>query len=318
MEDGRRRRRRALPPARRRGRRTRAEGDRGRHLWCEGQGGRAGRQDDPRGRDVQCRSASCALPSARLAFSVPKSNAFVVLFSPAPLRSLAAQVQQLPHVATSTERSGVLYDVRRLLSLRQDAATSNPSDQINQSQILALKKLESLILNTQLTTEQVNQIRGQLAALAPPPPAQRPSASPVPPAPAAPPPASLLSPPVQPAASAAYANLLQPPAPPSASGPGGGSGIDLSLLSKLTASGALANLFSPSSATSTPPPPGIKVEDEGAKVRVKVEDETVTKAERDELAAAWEDEILRLGVGLTNADLVVSVCPRGSISSARS
>ncbi|BGO97418.1 pre-mRNA cleavage complex 2 protein Pcf11 [Rhodotorula toruloides] len=204
-----------------------------------------------------------------------------------------AGVQQLPHVATSTERSGVLYDVRRLLSLRQDAATSNPSDQINASQILALKKLESLILNTQLTTEQVNQIRGQLAALAPPP-AQRPSASPVPPA-------SVLSPSVQPAPSAAYANLLQPPVPaPAASG--GSSGIDLSLLSKLTASGALANLFSPSAAST--PPPGIKVEDEGGK-KVKVEDETVTKAERDEMAAAWEEEILRLGVGLTNADLVV-------------
>ncbi|BGP25604.1 pre-mRNA cleavage complex 2 protein Pcf11 [Rhodotorula toruloides] len=205
-----------------------------------------------------------------------------------------AGVQQLPHVATSTERSGVLYDVRRLLSLRQDAATSNPSDQINASQILALKKLESLILNTQLTTEQVNQIRGQLAALAPPPVAQRPSASPVPP-----PAPSILSPTVQPAASAAYANLLQPPAPAQSTAT---SGIDLSLLSKLTASGALANLFSPSAAST--PPPGIKVEDEGGK-KVKVEDETVTKAERDEFASAWEEEIIRLGVGLTNADLLV-------------
>lgn len=51
------------------------------------------------------------------------------------------QVQQLPHAATSGERSGVLFDVRRLLALRQDQAAASPEDQINQGQIVALKQV---------------------------------------------------------------------------------------------------------------------------------------------------------------------------------
>lgn len=51
------------------------------------------------------------------------------------------QVQQIPHAATSGERSGVLYDVRRLLVTKQEQATANPEDQINQGQIIALKKV---------------------------------------------------------------------------------------------------------------------------------------------------------------------------------
>lgn len=74
-----------------------------------------------------------------------------------PLRIL--QVQQLPHAATSGERSGVLYDVRRLLVTRQEQANANPEDQINQGQVVALKKvrleyfnLHSSNLSIRLTT----------------------------------------------------------------------------------------------------------------------------------------------------------------------
>ncbi|GJN90071.1 hypothetical protein Rhopal_003069-T1 [Rhodotorula paludigena] len=213
-----------------------------------------------------------------------------------------AGVQQLPHTATSTERSGVLYDVRRLLTLRQEQAAANPADANNQSQIVALKKLESLILNTQLTTEQVNQIRAQLAALAPPPPpAPVVQQSPPPPPPAA---AATLSPPQpqQQSLAAALASLtptLQPPAAAAAPAQGLVGGIDLGLLSQLSASGALNNLFAPA----TPSEAGVKLEE--ARAQVKKDEGGPVRLERDEMAQAWEDEVLRLAVGLTNAELVM-------------
>lgn len=110
-------------------------------------------------------------------------------------------MQQLPSVATRDERSGVLLDVRKLLQLRQEQSLLHPEDAVNTSQIMALQKvrstgfcqlwffvvflltshvltsqLESLVTDTQLTSDQVSQIRLQLAALAPreplpPPPA---------------------------------------------------------------------------------------------------------------------------------------------------
>ncbi|GAA5824504.1 hypothetical protein JCM3770_000103 [Rhodotorula araucariae] len=213
-----------------------------------------------------------------------------------------AGVQQLPHTATSTERSGVLYDVRRLLTLRQETASADPADVNNQSQILALKKLESLILNTQLTTEQVNQIRAQLKALTPAPPAPA-VAAPVPaPAPAlATPvftPAASLTPQLAPAAVAAAGAPALAPAP-AAPPPSLTGGIDLSLLSQLSASGALANLFSPLS--STPAPPDTKPEIKPEVLATAVA-ETDAPA-KDEMAQAWEDEILRLNVGLSNAEV---------------
>ncbi|KAM0753001.1 hypothetical protein T439DRAFT_311676 [Meredithblackwellia eburnea MCA 4105] len=84
--------------------------------------------------------------------------------------SYMAGVQQLPSVASQSERSAVLADVRRLLSLRHDQAKVHPEDAVNASQIVALQKLEKLVLETQLTSDQVFQIREQLAALAPPEP----------------------------------------------------------------------------------------------------------------------------------------------------
>lgn len=283
----------------------------------------------------------------------------------------SGQVQQLPHTATTTERSGVLYDVRRLLTLRQDVLTTNPADQINASQIVALKKLEQLILNTQLTTEQVTQIRNQLAALAPPataaaaaagtpPPGARASASasPAPPRPVAPPappplappgaavtnalsplmqqqqqpygagspgPASQyygsppmmaagLAPPTAPAAmrSRTATPTLKPapapamsPAPPGAAQAGGlVNGIDLGLLSQLSASGALANLFGSGQGQATPPPPGLKVEAGGGDVKPLVDAKSgAPLVEKDELAGVWEEEAVRFGVTLNGPDL---------------
>ncbi|GAA5872978.1 hypothetical protein JCM3774_004890 [Rhodotorula dairenensis] len=293
-----------------------------------------------------------------------------------------AGVQQLPHTATTTERSGVLYDVRRLLTLRQDALASHPSDQINASQITALKKLEQLILNTQLTTEQVTQIRNQLAALAPPPTtattgrsAASASPAPVPAASLSPPAGQQPQPPLM-AGQSAYAasqpRHLSPPAPaahspqfqqqqhqrfspappaplaaaaavgspalvpalahgstptptltpahPAGGGGGGGgglvNGIDLGLLSQLSASGALANLFGGSGSTGggaggsgSPALANAKVE--AKPDLVKAEDgalgpnrrEKVPLVERDEMAPMWEQEVIRMGVTLNSGDL---------------
>ncbi|GAA5901934.1 hypothetical protein JCM8208_006643 [Rhodotorula glutinis] len=247
-----------------------------------------------------------------------------------------AGVQQVSHTATSTERSGVLYDVRRLLALRTEAppASDPTAEANNQSQIVALKKLESLILNTQLTTEQVNQIRAQLKALTPAP-APVPSPSPAPPAPVA----AV----VEPAAAAASLTpqLLAPTAPSHAHGPAPShahgpspspapvpaadstpappapsslvGGIDLGLLSQLSASGALANLFAPSASPGPSAPPAVKLEDALAQAQghgvgqVKAEEEKPQPLgqgpDKDEMARGWEDEILRLNVGLTNAEV---------------
>lgn len=312
------------------------------------------------------------------------------------------QVQQLPHTATTTERSGVLYDVRRLLTLRQETAapsgnTSSSSsaaaavaaDQINASQIVALKKLEHLILNTQLTTEQVTQIRNQLQALAPPPPptpaGRGPSASPLPLAAATVPTstttATILSPLVQQQQQQAYpppppppsmphsyvgqqhlspppplgpqqqqysyqqqqsqpprqfsphpaAPTPPPPPPPPAAAspalapassnptPGVVNGIDLGLLSQLSASGALANLFgsgvrggsaSPALAHATveqKPDVLLKVEDGGnattPTTTTATRREKVPLVEKDEMAAVWEQEAIRFGVTLNSGDL---------------
>ncbi|GAA5820627.1 hypothetical protein JCM10212_005713 [Sporobolomyces blumeae] len=246
-------------------------------------------------------------------------------------------VQQVPHAATSGERSGVLYDVRRLLSLRQDQAAANPEDQISQGQIIALKKLESLILNTQLTTDQVNQIRSQLATLNPrpaststsppppshPPPLPVPTMSPAPPhlptatmVPSMSPAPPAMSPPPPAAAGPALQNLAAalspvpqaPPRPTSAV-----AGVDLSLLSQLSATGALANLFG-SSGNATPVPPAVpamSVKAEGTPLPESKPDLTEKagfEADQgeDEAARIWQEEIKRLNVNLENADLARS------------
>ena len=245
---------------------------------------------------------------------------------------LPPQVQQVPHTATSTERSGVLYDVRRLLALRTEAppASDPTAEANNQSQIVALKKLESLILNTQLTTEQVNQIRAQLKALTPAP-APVPSPSPAPPAPvaAAEPAAASLTPQLlaptapshthgpspSPSFAPAADSTSAPPAPSSLVG-----GIDLGLLSQLSASGALANLFAPgaSPAPSSAASGAVKLEDAPGQAhahahgQVKAEEnkpqvKELGGADKDEMARGWEDEILRLNVGLTNAEVAACV-----------
>ncbi|GAA5835826.1 hypothetical protein JCM5353_003362 [Sporobolomyces roseus] len=227
--------------------------------------------------------------------------------------SYNAGVQQLPHAATSGERSGVLYDVRRLLVTRQEQANANPEDQINQGQVVALKKLESLILNTQLTTDQVNQIRSQLAALNPrntstsaSPPPVRPTAV----APPPPPPPAVLSPAM--ASTPSLANVaaaLSPvptpqPQPLSAIG-----GVDLSLLSQLSATGALAGLFAPGGAGSgaATPVPAPKTEGTPApEVKPSTKVKTEDWNEEDEAVRIWQDEIQRLNVELQNADLAHS------------
>ncbi|BGP49301.1 mRNA 3' end processing factor [Rhodotorula kratochvilovae] len=204
-----------------------------------------------------------------------------------------AGVQQLPHTATSTERSGVLYDVRRLLALRTETATSDPADANNQSQIGALKKLESLILNTQLTTGQVNQIRAQLKALTPAPAPPPPAPAPVP-APA-PLPAALATPAFTPAASLTPQLAPAAPVAPAAAAPNPlMGGIDLSLLSQLSASGALANLFAPALAAEVKPE---------IKPDVGTGEGDASASAKDEMALAWEEEILRLNVGLSNAEV---------------
>ncbi|GAA6044072.1 hypothetical protein JCM8097_005017 [Rhodosporidiobolus ruineniae] len=227
-------------------------------------------------------------------------------------------VNQVPHAATTSERSGVLYDVRRLLGLRQEQADLNPDDQINKGQIEALKKLENLILNTQLTTEQVNQIRAQLAALAPPPgpPTPVPAAAPAP-APAPVEAAKALSPP-PPAAPAAPAATPAPAPAPAPANPL--AGIDLSLLSQLSATGALANLFGGASsgtgtpATATPPPvdgkPVLVKEEEKPFVPASVATAPPVKEEKpvelfDDAAGLWDGEVMRMGVGMSNADVAL-------------
>ncbi|GAA6024918.1 hypothetical protein JCM10207_004268, partial [Rhodosporidiobolus poonsookiae] len=209
--------------------------------------------------------------------------------------------------ATAAERSGVLYDVRRLLALRQEQLEANPGDAINQTQIGALRKLESLILNTQLTPDQVAQIRTQLAALTPPapPPAAPPAAVALPPAAAAalsPPPEvkpTIFSPTPTPQPAPAI-----PPAAPAAAAPANPlAGIDLSLLSQLSATGALAGLFS-GSASGTPQPGGTPQPEETKPV-VKAEEPAVKEEKADDAAGLWEGEVMRMAVGMGNADVAL-------------
>ncbi|GAA5890445.1 hypothetical protein JCM16303_007145 [Sporobolomyces ruberrimus] len=236
--------------------------------------------------------------------------------------SYNAGVQQLPHPATSGERSGVLYDVRRLLALRESQAAGNPEDQINQGQIGALKKLESLILNTQLTTDQVNQIRSQLAALNPTPAAST-STSPPPIRPTAiapppPPQQALSSPPPSTLPTPALSSILSPVPTPTPSSqlppPPSVGGVDLSLLSQLSATGALANLFGGTSGSATPALPlPVPIKNEGTPApevkpinvqEVKEEKEDLAASnEKDEAVRIWQDEIQRLNVELQNSDL---------------
>ncbi|GAA5914453.1 hypothetical protein JCM6882_003022 [Rhodosporidiobolus microsporus] len=282
-------------------------------LW--GSGGRAGR-----GLSATTREGSAGYGNGVNQVPHPPSSASHAA-SPPPAPPAAAPA--VPAAATTSERSGVLYDVRRLLTLRQEHAAKVPGDQINEGQIVALKKLESLILNTQLTTNQVNQIRGQLAALAPPAPPPAPTPIPEPaPAPAlAPPPAAAaatttFSPTPQPALPPAVAPILSPRAaaaaapPPSAAAPNPLAGIDLSLLSQLSATGALANLFG-NAPSATPPPvdvkPEIKVEDVKPEVKVEPAAAAVKQEDKaDDAAGLWEGEVMRMGVGMANADVALA------------
>lgn len=164
-------------------------------------------------------------------------------------------------------------------------------------------QLEHLILNTQLTTDQVTQIRKQLAVLAPPPtppaPLRAPSLAPAPvPAPSAsvePTPASAPAP----AADVAASNPLQ--------------GIDLSLLSQLSATGALASLFTGNGSSSGgTPAPEIKAEvKEEVKPDVAQQQsqkrQEVFAEKEDDAAGLWLGEVMRMGVGLTNADVAMCV-----------
>lgn len=52
------------------------------------------------------------------------------------------QVKQLPSGATESERSDVLFDVRRILALREDQAVAEPNDGENNGQIVSLKQVE--------------------------------------------------------------------------------------------------------------------------------------------------------------------------------
>lgn len=81
-------------------------------------------------------------------------------------------------------------------------------------------------------------------------------------------------------------------------------GIDLGLLSQLSASGALANLFGSGQGQATPPPPGLKVEAGGGDVKPLVDAKSgAPLVEKDELAGVWEEEAVRFGVTLNGPDL---------------
>lgn len=54
---------------------------------------------------------------------------------------LSFQVQQTPAMATPGERSGVLFDIRRLLATRQEQAMSMQEDEVTHNQINALQKV---------------------------------------------------------------------------------------------------------------------------------------------------------------------------------
>lgn len=251
-----------------------------------------------------------------------------------------AGTQQLPAVATADERSGVLFDIRRLLQKRQEEAVQRPEDEVNQGQINALKQLEALVLNTALTSDQVHQIRGQLAALAPPspPPVAR---SPLPPshqhAGSPPPPDYLLrttvktepmsaqpsigtpdSLPVPAPAVPAFdparlAELLSPnrgmtpsePTPPPPSLPG--AGIDLKLLATLQKNGGLAGLFAPAVQAETKPVIAAATTTTaptvGTTTVLELKKEEEEEQGEDPMVREYEEALLGEAVGLSNKEV---------------
>ncbi|SDA00297.1 BZ3501_MvSof-1269-A2-R1_Chr2-2g04515 [Microbotryum saponariae] len=235
--------------------------------------------------------------------------------------SFQSGMQQITPTASNGERSGILFDLRRLLQLRLDQAAQKPSDEVNQSQIEALRKLEYLVLNTQLTTDQVDRIRGQLAALAPketsvePRPHKRGTSSQPPQSLLAP--SSLaqltqlarsLSPPVlgTPPPPSAHQSMVIPTGtqsrdptpstlgvPPGLSAPSMGSsssttsigGIDFSLLNSLQANGSLNSLLA------------------STKVHLDTQPHLLTV---DPLAEEYHHSLLSLSLPLTTSSLLKS------------
>lgn len=87
-------------------------------------------------------------------------------------------------------------------------------------------------------------------------------------------------------------------------------GVDLSLLSQLSATGALAGLFAPGGAGSgaATPVPALKTEGTPApEVKPSTKVKTEDWNEEDEAVRIWQDEIQRLNVELQNADLAQCV-----------
>ncbi|KAA1073069.1 hypothetical protein PGT21_035325 [Puccinia graminis f. sp. tritici] len=85
-------------------------------------------------------------------------------------------IKQQPAVATPAEKASILFDVRRILSERDQVAAAYPGDESNLAQIATLQQLEQLIATQQLTISQVDDIRKQLqplkASLLPPAPVE--------------------------------------------------------------------------------------------------------------------------------------------------
>ncbi|KAH9458685.1 hypothetical protein Pst134EB_010983 [Puccinia striiformis f. sp. tritici] len=85
-------------------------------------------------------------------------------------------IKQQPAVATPAEKASILYDVRRILSEREQVAATYPGDQTNLAQMTTLQQLEQLIASQQLTINQVDDIRRQLqplkASILPPAPVE--------------------------------------------------------------------------------------------------------------------------------------------------
>ncbi|KAK4052662.1 mRNA 3' end processing factor [Microbotryomycetes sp. JL201] len=176
--------------------------------------------------------------------------------------SASADHAQAEAFATPGERSGVLFDIRRLLQRREDEVAQGSMDDVVKEQISALHKLENLVVGTQLTSDQVKQIRLQLAALAPPAPSEPPVEMP---APAPPPPESAMI-----------------------------SGIDMGLLASLQASGGLSNLLATAQQmhsarqSASPAPPMSKV--------------AAVALNRDPSAEEYDKAVLSINVKMANAD----------------
>lgn len=74
-------------------------------------------------------------------------------------------IKQQPAVATPAEKASILFDVRRILSEREQTAAAYPGDENNLAQIATLQQLDRLIVSQQLTISQVDDIRKQLQPL---------------------------------------------------------------------------------------------------------------------------------------------------------